>query len=182
MGFKIKWYCILAQFLYFSISWMQSAEELDYGGPQKYLLIKIVAKDCCKRLLPNLHPEIRNMHLAQTSNNSTSKSYRKIWLGNKSFSRTKNYTTQFIYTIYRGMPHLCADLNALNDQNVIFLRAFANSLLRSSRSIYCWFTSKRSGPHIPLWPQIGSIYLHSNSTSFFFSKNRNPIQFHFPFL
>ena len=89
---------------------------------------KILAdKDCCQRLLPNLHPEIRNMHLAQTSNNSTSKSYRKIWLGNKSFSRTKNYNTQFIYTIYRGMPHLCADLNALNDQNVIFLRAFVNS-------------------------------------------------------
>ena len=27
---------------------MQIAEELDYGGPQKYLLIKIVAKDCCQ--------------------------------------------------------------------------------------------------------------------------------------
>ena len=172
MGFKIKRYWILARFLYFLNAkcwraWLRR--------PAKIL----ADKDCCQRLLPNLHPEIRNMHLPQTSNNSTFESYRKIWLGNKSFSRTKNYTTQFIYTIYRGMPHLCADLNALNDQNVIFLRAFANSLLRSSRSIYCWFTSKRSGPHIPLWPQIGSIYLHSNSTSL--SSPKIEIQYNFIF-
>ena len=96
----------LHNFCIFPISWMQSAEELDYGGPQKYLLIKIVAQDCCRRLLPNLHPEIRNMHLAQTSNNSTFKSYRKSDLATNYFFVPKitihNSFTQFTeeYLIY----------------------------------------------------------------------------------
>ena len=82
----------LHNFCIFPISWMQSAEELDYGGPQKYLLIKIVAQDCCRRLLPNLHPEIRNMHLAQTSNNST-------------FKATENLTWQQIIFSYQKLQY-----------------------------------------------------------------------------
>ena len=144
---------------------------------------KILAdKDCCQRLLPNLHPEIRNMHLPQTSNNSTFESYRKIWLGNKSFSRTKNYTTQFIYTIYRGMPHLCADLNALNDQNVIFFESVCQ-LFTPIIKVHILLVYKQEA-----WPPYSALtsdWVHISPQQqyiAFFSKNRNPIQFYFPFL
>ena len=109
-------------------------------------------------------------------------SYRKIRLGNKLFFRTKNYNTQFMYTIYRGIPHLCPDLNALNGQNVIFLRASANSLLRSSK-VHIFLVYKQE-----VWPPYSahsSDWVHLSPQQqyiAFFSKNRNPIQFHFPFL
>ena len=119
------------------------------------------------------------MHLAQTSNNSTFKSYRKIRLGNKLFFRTKNYNTQFMYTIYRGIPHLCPDLNALNGQNVIFLRASANSLLRSSK-VHILLVYKQE-----VWPPYSAhssdwVHLsHSNSTSL--SSPKIEIQYNFIF-
>ena len=153
---------------------MESAEELDYGGPQIYLLIKIVAQDCCRRLLPNLHPEIRNMHLAQTSNNSTFKATENLTWQQIIFSYQK-LQSQFIYTIYRGIPHLCPVLHAINDQNVILLRASANSLLRSSKVHILLVYKQEVWPpysaHSSDWDHLSPQQQHIA----FFSKNRNPI-------
>ena len=178
MGFKINGSAFLPSFFLFFYF-------LNANCWRAWLrrLAKILAdKDCCQRLLPNLHPEIRNMHLAQTSNNFTFKSYRKIRLGNKLFFRTKNYNTQFIYTIYRGIPNLRPVLHAINDQNVILLRASANSLLRSSKVHILLVYKQEVWPpysaHSSDWDHLSPQQQHIA----FFSKNRNPIQFHFPFL
>ena len=99
MGFKIKWYCILAQFLYFSISWMQSAEELDYGGPQKYLLIKIVAKSASRGQKYASSANIKQFHFWKLQKNLT---WQQII-----FSYQKLHYTIHLHNLQRNASFMC---------------------------------------------------------------------------
>ena len=99
MGFKIKWYCILAQFLYFSISWMQSAEELDYGGPQKYLLIKIVAKSASRDQKYASSANIKQFHFWKLQKNLT---WQQII-----FSYQKLHYTIHLHNLQRNASFMC---------------------------------------------------------------------------
>ena len=141
------------------------------------MLPKIVAEDCCQICIQRSEICILRKH--QTI---PLLKLQKILLGNKSFSRTKKYTKQFICTIYSEIPHLCPVLHAINDQNVILLRASANSLLRSSK-VHILLVYKQE-----VWPPYSahsSDWVHLSPQQqyiTFFSKNRNPIQFHLPCL
>ena len=100
------------------------------------------------------------------------------------FSYQKLQFTIRLHNLQRNTSFMsCLNvLHAINDQNVILLRASANSLLRSSK-VHILLVYKQE-----VWPPYSALtsdWVHISPQQqyiAFFSKSRNPIQFHFPFL